>query len=138
VSRVGGSAQIKSMKKVSGTLKLDQAQYRELEAFAKFGSDLDDATKSVLDKGERNVEILKQDQNSPMPVEEQIAIIYCGTKGLLKSVPVDKVKKFERDLIDLMRSKYAATLADLKKGIYKDDQTKAIEAAAAELMAQYK
>jgi F-type H+-transporting ATPase subunit alpha len=138
VSRVGGSAQIKSMKKVSGTLKLDQAQYRELEAFAKFGSDLDDATKSVLDKGERNVEILKQDQNSPMPVEEQIAIIYCGTKGLLKSVPVDKVKKFERDLIDLMRSKYAATLAELKKGIYKDDQTKAIEAAAAELTAQYK
>lgn len=138
VSRVGGSAQIKSMKKVSGTLKLDQAQYRELEAFAKFGSDLDEATKSVLDKGERNVEILKQDQNSPMPVEEQIAIIYCGTKGLLKSVPVDKVKKFERDLIDLMRSKYAATLADLKKGVYKDDQTKAIEAAAAELTAQYK
>lgn len=138
VSRVGGSAQIKSMKKVSGTLKLDQAQYRELEAFAKFGSDLDDATKSVLDKGERNVEILKQDQNSPMPVEEQIAIIYCGTKGLLKSVPVDKVKKFERDLIDLMRSKYAATLADLKNGVYKDDQTNAIEAAAAELTAQYK
>lgn len=138
VSRVGGSAQIKSMKKVSGTLKLDQAQYRELEAFAKFGSDLDDATKSVLDKGERNVEILKQDQNSPMPVEEQIAIIYCGTKGLLKSVPVDKVKKFERDLIDLMRSKYSATLADLKKGVYKDDQTNAIEAAAAELTAQYK
>jgi F-type H+-transporting ATPase subunit alpha len=137
VSRVGGSAQIKSMKKVSGTLKLDQAQYRELEAFAKFGSDLDDATKSVLDKGERNVEILKQDQNSPMPVEEQIAIIYCGTKGLLKAVPVDKVKKFERDLIDLMRAKYASTLADLKKGIYKDDQTKAIESAAAELTAQY-
>ena len=137
VSRVGGSAQIKSMKKVSGTLKLDQAQYRELEAFAKFGSDLDDATKSVLDKGERNVEILKQDQNSPMPVEEQIAIIYCGTKGLLKAVPVDKVKKFERDLIDLMRTKYASTLADLKKGIYKDDQTKAIESAAAELTAQY-
>lgn len=137
VSRVGGSAQIKSMKKVSGTLKLDQAQYRELEAFAKFGSDLDDATKSVLDKGERNVEILKQDQNSPMPVEEQIAIIYCGTKGLLKAVPVDKVKKFERDLIDLMRTKYASALADLKKGIYKDDQTKAIESAAAELTAQY-
>ncbi|MGB1075976.1 MAG: F0F1 ATP synthase subunit alpha [Flavobacteriales bacterium] len=138
VSRVGGSAQIKSMKKVSGTLKLDQAQYRELEAFAKFGSDLDEATKAVLDKGERNVEILKQDQNSPMPVEEQIAIIYCGTKGLLKAVPVDQVKKFERDLIDLMRSKYNEALLDLKKGVYKDEQTAAIEQAAAELTAQYK
>ena len=138
VSRVGGSAQIKSMKKVSGTLKLDQAQYRELEAFSKFGSDLDEATKAVLDKGERNVEILKQDQNSPMPVEEQVAIIYCGTKGLLKSVPVDQVKKFERDLMDLMRTKYADALASLKKGIYKDEQTDAIEKAAAELTAQYK
>ena len=138
VSRVGGSAQIKSMKKVSGTLKLDQAQYRELEAFAKFGSDLDEATKAVLDKGERNVEILEQDQNSPMPVEEQIAIIYCGTKGLLKAVPVDQVKKFERDLIDLMRSKYNEALLDLKKGVYKDEQTAAIEQAAAELTAQYK
>jgi len=138
VSRVGGSAQIKSMKKVSGTLKLDQAQYRELEAFSKFGSDLDEATKAVLDKGERNVEILKQDQNSPMPVEEQVAIIYCGTKGLLKSVPVNQVKKFERDLMDLMRTKYADALASLKKGIYKDEQTDAIEKAAAELTAQYK
>lgn len=138
VSRVGGSAQIKSMKKVSGTLKLDQAQYRELEAFSKFGSDLDEATKAVLDKGERNVEILKQDQNSPMPVEEQVAIIYCGTKGLLKSVPVNQVKKFERDLMDLMRTKYADALASLKKGIYKDEQTDAIEKAAEELTAQYK
>ncbi|MGB1217474.1 MAG: F0F1 ATP synthase subunit alpha, partial [Saprospiraceae bacterium] len=95
VSRVGGNAQIKSMKKVSGTLKLDQAQYRELEAFSKFGSDLDAATKLVLDKGSRNVEILKQGQYSPLRVEEQIAIIYCGTNNLLRSVPINSVKQFE-------------------------------------------
>ena len=104
VSRVGGNAQIKSMKKVSGTLKLDQAQYRELEAFAKFGSDLDEATKAVLDKGERNVEILKQDLNSPMRVEDQIAIIYCGVEGLLKDVPVNRVKDFEVAYLDYLRS----------------------------------
>ena len=109
VSRVGGSAQIKSMKKVAGTLKLDQAQFRELEAFAKFGSDLDDATKAVLGKGERNVEILKQNQNSPLPVEEQIAIIYCGTKNLLKDVPVDKVRAFEAEFLDYLRNKHADT-----------------------------
>ena len=120
VSRVGGSAQIKSMKKVAGTLKLDQAQFRELEAFAKFGSDLDDATKAVLGKGERNVEILKQAQNSPLPVEEQIAIIYCGTKNLLKAVPVDKVREFEVEFLDYMRSKHADTLASLKAGKYTD------------------
>ena len=95
VSRVGGSAQIKSMKKVSGTLKLDQAQFRELEAFSKFGSDLDAATMSVLDKGKRNVEVLKQGQYSPLSVEKQVAIIYLGTNGLLKDVPVDKVREFE-------------------------------------------
>src|SRR5207344_3302898 len=95
VSRVGGNAQIKSMKKVAGTLKLDQAAYRELEAFSKFGSDLDTATKAVLDKGSRNVEILKQAQFSPARVEQQIAIIYCGTKGLLKDVPVKRIREFE-------------------------------------------
>jgi F-type H+-transporting ATPase subunit alpha len=137
VSRVGGSAQIKSMKKVAGTLKLDQAQFRELEAFAKFGSDLDDATKAVLGKGERNVEILKQDQNSPLPVEEQIAIIYCGTKNLLKAVPVAKIREFEREFLEYMRSKYSETLAALKAGKYTDAETQAIEAAAAEMTARY-
>ena len=137
VSRVGGSAQIKSMKKVAGTLKLDQAQFRELEAFAKFGSDLDDATKAVLGKGERNVEILKQDQNSPLPVEEQIAIIYCGTKNLLKDVPVDKVREFEVEFLDYMRNKHADTMASLKAGKYTDAETSVIESAAAEMTARY-
>ena len=137
VSRVGGSAQIKSMKKVAGTLKLDQAQFRELEAFAKFGSDLDDATKAVLGKGERNVEILKQDQNSPLPVEEQIAIIYCGTKNLLKDVPVGKVREFEVEFLDYMRNKHADTMASLKAGKYTDAETSVIESAAAEMTARY-
>ena len=137
VSRVGGSAQIKSMKKVAGTLKLDQAQFRELEAFAKFGSDLDEATKAVLGKGERNVEILKQDQNSPLPVEEQIAIIYCGTKNLLRDVPVNQVKQFESDYLDYMRSKHADTLASLKAGKYTDAETSVLESAAAELTVRY-
>ena len=137
VSRVGGSAQIKSMKKVAGTLKLDQAQFRELEAFAKFGSDLDDATKAVLGKGERNVEILKQDQNSPLPVEEQIAIIYCGTKNLLKDVPVDKIREFEVEFLDYMRNKHADTMASLKAGKYTDAETSVIESAAAEMPARY-
>ncbi len=137
VSRVGGSAQIKSMKKVAGTLKLDQAQFRELEAFAKFGSDLDDATKAVLGKGERNVEILKQNQNSPLPVEEQIAIIYCGTKNLLKDVPVDKVRAFEAEFLDYLRNKHADTLAALKAGKYTDAETSVIESAAAEMTASY-
>ena len=137
VSRVGGSAQIKSMKKVAGTLKLDQAQFRELEAFAKFGSDLDDATKAVLGKGERHVEILKQDQNSPLPVEEQIAIIYCGTKNLLKDVPVDKVREFEVEFLDYMRNKHADTMAALKAGKYTDAETAVIESAAAEMTARY-
>ena len=137
VSRVGGSAQIKSMKKVAGTLKLDQAQFRELEAFAKFGSDLDDATKAVLGKGERNVEILKQDQNSPLPVEEQIAIIYCGTKNLLKNVPVDKIREFEVEFLDYMRNKHADTMASLKAGKYTDAETSVIESAVAEMTARY-
>tara|TARA_Y100000991_G_scaffold178946_1_gene141342 strand:- start:1183 stop:2760 length:1578 start_codon:yes stop_codon:yes gene_type:complete len=137
VSRVGGSAQIKSMKKVAGTLKLDQAQFRELEAFAKFGSDLDEATKAVLGKGERNVEILKQDQNSPFPVEEQIAIIYCGTKNLLRDVPVDKIRTFEVEFLDYMRNKHADTMASLKAGKYTDAETSVIESAAAEMTARY-
>ena len=137
VSRVGGSAQIKSMKKVSGTLKLDQAQFRELEAFAKFGSDLDDATKAILDKGQRNVEILKQNQNSPLPVEEQVAMVYCGTKDLLKKVPVNKVREFETEYLDYLRAKHADTLNELKAGKYTDAQTSVLESAAAELTARY-
>jgi F-type H+-transporting ATPase subunit alpha len=137
VSRVGGNAQIKSMKKVSGTLKLDQAQYRELEAFAKFGSDLDAATKAVLDKGSRNVEILKQGQFSPFRVEDQVAIIYCGTKGLLRNVPVNKVKEFEADFIAYMRTKHADVMNELKAGKLDDKHTSAIEAAAKEIAAKY-
>ncbi len=116
VSRVGGNAQIKSMKKVAGTLKLDQAQYRELEAFSKFGSDLDAATMAVLDKGAKNVEILKQGQYKPISVEKQIAIIYCGTKGLLEDVPVEKVKEFEIDFLDIMEMQHSKILVELKSG----------------------
>ena len=137
VSRVGGSAQIKSMKKVSGTLKLDQAQYRELEAFAKFGSDLDDATKAILDKGARNVEILKQNQNSPLPVEEQVAMVYVGTKDLLKSVPVNKVREFEGEYLSYLKAKHADTLEALKSGKYTDAETSVLESAAAEITARY-
>lgn len=138
VSRVGGSAQIKSMKKVAGTLKLDQAQYRELEAFAKFGSDLDAATMAVLDKGAKNVEILKQGQYSPMPVEKQIAIIYCGTKGLLKSVPVEKVKEFETEFLDAIEMQHPEVLETLKSGKINDDVTNIIEKVAAEVSAKFK
>jgi len=137
VSRVGGNAQIKSMKKVAGTLKLDQAQYRELEAFAKFGSDLDDATKFVLEKGKRNVEILKQGQNSPMTVEKQTAIIYCGTKGLLSKVPVEKVKKFEADYLLLLENQHKDVLEAIRKGNIGDDVTAVLEKVAKELSAQY-
>lgn len=137
VSRVGGSAQIKSMKKVSGTLKLDQAQYRELEAFAKFGSDLDDATKAILDKGARNVEILKQNQNSPLPVEEQVAMVYVGTKDLLKKVPVNKVREFEGEYLSYLKAKHADTLDALKNGKYSDAETSVLETAAAEITARY-
>jgi F-type H+-transporting ATPase subunit alpha len=138
VSRVGGNAQIKSMKKVAGTLKLDQAQYRELEAFSKFGSDLDAATKAVLDKGSRNVEILKQGQYSPLTVEKQIAIIYCGTKGLLRDVPVKDVRNFEKDFLNVMDAQYRSTLDALKKGEFNDEITKTLEKVAKELVSKYK
>jgi len=138
VSRVGGSAQIKSMKKVAGTLKLDQAQFRELEAFAKFGSDLDAATLNVIEKGRRNVEILKQAQNDPFTVEEQVAIIYLGSKNLLRQVPVDKVKEFERNFLDLMRAKHQPTLAALKAGQLTDEVTDTLAQVCAEVAAAYK
>ena len=137
VSRVGGSAQIKSMKKVAGTLKLDQAQFRELEAFAKFGSDLDDATLLVINKGKRNVEMLKQGLNAPLPVEEQVSIIYCGTKNLMSKVPVEKIKDFEIEFLSFMRNKYAGELTSLKAGKLTDEATKAIESAAAEISSKY-
>jgi F-type H+-transporting ATPase subunit alpha len=137
VSRVGGSAQIKSMKKVAGTLKLDQAQYRELEAFAKFGSDLDAATKSVLDKGARNVEILKQKEGDPFTVERQIAIIYVGTKGLIQNVPIDKVKEFENEYLDFLEAKHADVMASLKSGKYTDENTAVLEKVAKELASKY-
>ncbi|MAV79704.1 MAG: F0F1 ATP synthase subunit alpha [Flavobacteriaceae bacterium TMED171] len=121
VSRVGGSAQIKSMKKVAGTLKLDQAQFRELEAFAKFGSDLDAATLNVIEKGRRNVEILKQAQNDPFTVEEQVAIIYAGSKNLLRKVPVEKVKEFETAFLTTLKKKHIKVLADLKAGKLTDN-----------------
>ncbi|MCW3075820.1 MAG: synthase alpha subunit [Bacteroidetes bacterium] len=137
VSRVGGNAQIKSMKKVAGTLKLDQAQYRELEAFAKFGSDLDAATKSILDKGSRNVEILKQGQFSPQRVEQQIAIIYLGTKNLLRNVPINKVREFEKEFLDILERKHKNVLNDLKAGKYTDEITNTLEAVAKDTVAKY-
>ena len=137
VSRVGGKAQIKSMKKIAGTLKLDQAQYRELEAFSKFGSDLDAATKAVLDKGVRNVEILKQPQYSPMPVEEQVAIIYCGTNGLIQKVPVDKVRNFETEYLFFLRQNHPQLLANLKAGKLVDDDLATMRRVAADLSAKY-
>jgi F-type H+-transporting ATPase subunit alpha len=138
VSRVGGNAQIKSMKKVSGTLKLDQAAYRELEAFAKFGSDLDAATLNVIEKGKRNVEILKQNENTPFTVEDQIAIIYAGSKNLLRNVPVSKVKEFERDYIELLNAKHRGMLDTLKSGKLTDEVIDTLTSVAADLSAKYK
>ena len=137
VSRVGGSAQIKSMKKVSGTLKLDQAQFRELEAFAKFGSDLDDATLNVIEKGKRNVEILKQAQNDPFTVEDQVAIIFAGSKNLLKKVPVDKIKEFERKYIDFLNLKHKKTMETIKSGKLTDDVIAVLTKTAEELSSTY-
>jgi F-type H+-transporting ATPase subunit alpha len=137
VSRVGGSAQIKSMKKVSGTLKLDQAQYRELEAFAKFGSDLDAATMNVIEKGKRNVEILKQNQADPFTVEDQVAIIYAGSKNLLKDVPVNKVKEFEKDYLEYLNAKHRNVLDTLKAGKLTDEVTDTLTAAAKEISAKF-
>jgi F-type H+-transporting ATPase subunit alpha len=138
VSRVGGNAQIKSMKKVAGTLKLDQAQFRELEAFAKFGSDLDAATLNVIEKGRRNVEILKQAQNDPFTVEDQTAIIYAGSKNLLRNVPVEKIKEFETDYLELLRAKHSDVLATLKAGKLTDEVTDILTNVAKDLSVRYK
>ncbi|MEM0517568.1 MULTISPECIES: F0F1 ATP synthase subunit alpha [Aequorivita] len=138
VSRVGGNAQIKSMKKVAGTLKLDQAAFRELEAFAKFGSDLDAATLNVIEKGKRNVEILKQSENDPYTVEDQIAVIYAGSKNLMRNVPVDKIKEFERDYLEMLNVKHRDTLDNLKAGKLTDEAIDVMTTVAAELSAKYK
>ncbi|MEJ6754207.1 MAG: F0F1 ATP synthase subunit alpha [Flavobacteriales bacterium] len=137
VSRVGGSAQIKSMKKVSGTLKLDQAQYRELEAFSKFGSDLDPATMAVLERGARNVEILKQNEGSPMPIEEQVAIIFCGSTGILTKIPIAKIKDFEESFLDLMRTKHRKELDTLKAGKLTNEVTELIKKVVLEMSKNY-
>ena len=137
VSRVGGSAQIKSMKKVAGTLKLDQAQFRELEAFAKFGSDLDAATKLTIERGRRNLEILKQPQFSPVPVEEQVAIITASTRGFMDKVSVTKVKEFQRDFLDIMRHSHKAVLDNLRVGKFEDGDVATIKKIATDLAAKY-
>ena len=137
VSRVGGSAQIKSMKKVAGTLKLDQAQFRELAAFAKFGSDLDAATSNVIEKGKRNVEILKQSSNTPYKVEDQVAIIYVGSKNLLRQVPVERVREFEKEYLDNLRTAHQDTLAQLKAGKINDEITSVLEKVAKEIAQNY-
>ena len=138
VSRVGGNAQIKSMKKVAGTLKLDQALYRELEAFSKFGGDLDAATKNVIDKGARNVEILKQAQYTPFSVEKQVAIIYLGTQGLLKNVAVRNVKAFEEQFLMEMENKHPEILAEFKKGGLPEEGLKQMVQLAEGIAAQFK
>ena len=137
VSRVGGAAQIKSMKKIAGTLKIDQAQYRELEAFAKFGSDLDAATVAVLEKGKRNVEILKQGLHEPMTVEEQVAIIFCGTRGLLKKIPVNRIKHFEAEYLHTLEEKHPDILKTLKSGQFPDDLASRLETIVADLIKRY-
>ena len=137
VSRVGGNAQIKSMKKVSGTLKLDQAQFTELQAFAKFGSDIDAATQAVLDKGIRNVELLKQPQYTPFKVEEQIAVIYCGTKGLLQKVPVRSIRDFETEYLHTLTEYHAETLQTLKSGVINDECIAVLEKVCRDVAHKY-
>jgi F-type H+-transporting ATPase subunit alpha len=137
VSRVGGNAQIKSMKKVSGTLKLDQAQFRELEAFAKFGSDLDAATKLTIDRGLKNLEILKQAQFSPVPVEEQVAVIYLATNGLFDMVPVNKVREFEVEYLEILRTSNKKALESLKAGKLQDATTSILREVALDLARKF-
>ncbi len=138
VSRVGGAAQIKSMKKIAGTLKIDQAQYRELEAFSKFSSDMDSVTAMTIDRGRKNNQLLIQSQYSPMPVAEQVAILYCGTRGLLKNVPLDKVRDFQENFLQIMRTNYADSVLDkIKQGQLDDDVCNTIEKVAADVAGQY-
>jgi F-type H+-transporting ATPase subunit alpha len=138
VSRVGGSAQIKSMKKVAGTLKIDQAQYRELEAFSKFSSDMDAVTAMTLDRGRKNNQLLIQPQYSPMPVGEQIAILYCGVHGLMRDVPIEKVRECQNQFLDKLRSSAPEVIETLASGKIDDDVTKKIEATMADIAGTYK
>ena len=139
VSRVGGSAQIKSMKKVAGTLKIDMAQYRELEAFSKFSSDMDAVTAMTLDRGRKNNQLLIQPQYSPMPVGEQIAILYCGTHGLMHDVPVDKVRECQDAFLDKLRTSHKEDVIDvLSSGVINDEVTGIVEAVMADIAGQYK
>jgi F-type H+-transporting ATPase subunit alpha len=137
VSRVGGAAQIKSMKKVAGTLKLDQAQFRELEAFSKFGSDLDASTKLTIERGRRNTEVLKQPQYAPVPVEEQVAMILASTKGYIDNVPVEKVKEFEKEFLGLLRAQNKTVLDNFRAGKFEDADVETVKKAALELAAKY-
>jgi F-type H+-transporting ATPase subunit alpha len=139
VSRVGGNAQVKAMKKIAGTLKTDQAQYRELEAFTKFGGDMDQVTKMTLDKGKKNAELLIQPQYHPLPVEKEIAIIYCGTKGLLYDIPVEKVRDFETAFLEVLELKYKKdVLEELKKGIMTEDVEKVLKQVAQDVAKDFK
>ncbi len=137
VSRVGGSAQVKSMKKVAGTLKIDQAQFRELEAFTKFGGDMDAVTARVIDKGRKNERLLIQPQYRPMPVEDEIAVIYCGVHGLLENVPIDKVAEFEKQFLQIMHAKYEQGMTELGKGNLTDDIAQKITSAAQDVAARF-
>ena len=137
VSRVGGSAQVKSMKKVAGTLKIDQAQFRELEAFTKFGGDMDAVTARVIDKGRKNERLLIQPQYRPMPVEDEIAVIYCGVHGLLENVPIDKVAEFEKQFLQIMHAKYEQEMTELGKGNLTDDIAQKITSAAQDVAARF-
>jgi F-type H+-transporting ATPase subunit alpha len=137
VSRVGGNAQIKSMKKVAGTLKLDQAQFRELEAFAKFGSDLDKATQLTIDRGRRNLEVLKQGQYAPVPVERQVAIIYASTKGLIDKVPINRVREFEAEFLTILEAQHRQALDTIKAGKLDDDVIETLEKVAKELVPKF-
>jgi F-type H+-transporting ATPase subunit alpha len=138
VSRVGGNAQIKSMKKVAGTLKLDQAQFRELEAFAKFGSDLDAATKLTIERGRRNLEVLKQPQFSPVSVEDQVAMIYCCTNGLIDDVPVNEVRAFEKEFLMTMNAQHRPVLDSLRAGKIDDNVTNELKQVARDITARYR
>ena len=138
VSRVGGNAQIKSMKKVAGTLKIDQAQFRELESFTKFGGDIDPVTARVIDKGRKNERLLIQPQYAPMKVEDEVAVIYCGTKGLLENVPLDKVAEFEKNFLQLVNTKYPEVMESIRAGKLDDDITAKLTEAAAEISGSYK
>jgi F-type H+-transporting ATPase subunit alpha len=139
VSRVGGSAQVKAMKKVAGTLKIDQAQYRELEAFTQFGGDMDPVTAMTIDKGKKNTVLLVQPQYAPMPVEKQVAILYCGTNGLLRQVPVEKVHEFEAEFLRTLEMQHQADVLDvLKKGIINEDVENILKQVAKDISSQYK